>query len=53
MLPPSISTSDKHYKVILVLGRRIYKIRYISGEIPDYSKLRQQNFKNENGSLEL
>ena len=36
MLPPSVSSSDKFYKVILVIGRRIYKTRHISGEIPDY-----------------
>lgn len=36
MLPPSISSSDKHYKAVLVLSRGVYKTRFISGEIPEF-----------------
>lgn len=36
MLPPSISTSDKHYKAVLVLSRGVYKTRFISGDIPEF-----------------
>jgi hypothetical protein len=36
MLPPSISHSDKFYKVMLVIGKKEYKFRHISGEFPDY-----------------
>jgi len=37
MLPPRISSEERvFYKAVLVLGKGIYKKRFISGEIPAF-----------------
>lgn len=36
MLPPSLSTSDKQYKAILVLARKTYHTKWITGDIPEF-----------------
>lgn len=34
LIPPT--QPDKHYKAMLVLSRGSYKIRHISGEVPEF-----------------